>query len=207
MGNCSPKGITQSQKTPDDTIRVVTDSGTVLYLQGPKLVQEVVEDFPGYGVFGQGRGASSRPLPHDESLATSQFYHLLPLQTYGDSTAGALEMAGFAGPAVEPERASPPGLAESLASGAGLEVLPMPRRGDGVWKVKLVIDTKQLEEIMSQEVNVEALIERMREAASSTSSGNYTGAAAATQSPKRGKAKGGLGLRPSLSNIFRASSC
>lgn len=114
-------------------------------------------------------------------------------------------MEGFAGPAVEPERASPPALAESLASGAGLEVLPMPRRGDGVWKVKLVIDTKQLEEIMSQEVNVEALIERMREAASS-SSGNYTGAAA-SQSPKRGKAKGGLGLRPSLSNMFRASSC
>ncbi|KAK4752232.1 hypothetical protein SAY87_021030 [Trapa incisa] len=177
MGNCSPKGIAaESQKSPDNTIRVLTDSGTVLYLEGPKLVQEVVEDFPGYGIFrqGQGQGAlSSHPLPHNQNLSTSQLYHLLPLKTDGPT----------------------------MGSGrAGLEVLRMPRRGDGVWKVKLVIDPKQLEEIMSQEVNLEALIERMREAATSRSS-------ATTQSPRRGKGIGGSGSKPSLGSIFGAGSC
>lgn len=40
--------------------------------------------------------------------------------------------------------------------------------GNGVWKVKLVIDPKDLEMILSEEVNVEALIEHMRIAAKST---------------------------------------
>ncbi|KAL8515064.1 hypothetical protein ACS0TY_013953 [Phlomoides rotata] len=40
--------------------------------------------------------------------------------------------------------------------------------GNEVWKVKLVIDHKDLEMILSEEVNTEALIERMRIAAKST---------------------------------------
>lgn len=47
-----------------------------------------------------------------------------------------------------------------------VEVLPPP--GNGVWKVKLVIDPKDLEKILSEEVNTEALIEQMRIAANST---------------------------------------
>lgn len=46
-----------------------------------------------------------------------------------------------------------------------VKVLP-PK--DGVWRVKLVIDPKDLEEIMSKQVNIEALIEQMRVAAIST---------------------------------------
>ncbi|KAL0447742.1 UNVERIFIED_CONTAM: hypothetical protein Slati_1902100 [Sesamum latifolium] len=52
-----------------------------------------------------------------------------------------------------------------------VEVLPPP--GAGVWKVKLVIDPKDLERILAEQVNTEALIEHMRIAANST--------------PKRGK--------------------
>lgn len=40
--------------------------------------------------------------------------------------------------------------------------------GDGVWKVKLVIDPKELGQILAEEVNTEALIEQMRIAANST---------------------------------------
>ncbi|PIN20147.1 hypothetical protein CDL12_07163 [Handroanthus impetiginosus] len=58
----------------------------------------------------------------------------------------------------------------------GVEVLSAPR-GGGVWKVKLVIDPKDLEQILSEEVNTEALIEQMR-------------VAAANSTPKRGKSYG-----------------
>ncbi|GFP79309.1 hypothetical protein PHJA_000074400 [Phtheirospermum japonicum] len=39
---------------------------------------------------------------------------------------------------------------------------------NGVWKVKLVIDPRDLERILSEGVNTEALIERMRFVANST---------------------------------------
>lgn len=45
-----------------------------------------------------------------------------------------------------------------------------PRPGNGVWKVKLVINPKDLEKILSEEVNTEALIQQMRIAANSTPS-------------------------------------
>lgn len=41
-------------------------------------------------------------------------------------------------------------------------------QGSGVWKVKLVIDPKDLERILSEEVNTEAFFEQMRVAANST---------------------------------------
>ena len=56
---------------------------------------------------------------------------------------------------------------DNLANGSALEVIPTV--GDGVWRVKLVIDTKKLEEILSEQVNTEALIEKMRMVASSAS--------------------------------------
>ncbi|KAL6530861.1 hypothetical protein OROGR_014721 [Orobanche gracilis] len=49
---------------------------------------------------------------------------------------------------------------------ASVVVLPPPR--NGIWKVRLMIDPKNLEMILSEEVNTEALIERMRFAAKST---------------------------------------
>ena len=56
---------------------------------------------------------------------------------------------------------------DNLANGSALEVIPTV--GDGVWRVKLMIDTKKLEEILSEQVNTEALIEKMRMVASSAS--------------------------------------
>ncbi|KAB2608775.1 hypothetical protein D8674_011943 [Pyrus ussuriensis x Pyrus communis] len=53
---------------------------------------------------------------------------------------------------------------ENLAKGSSaLEVLPSG--GDGVWRVKLVIETKQLEELFSENGDAGALIETMRMAA------------------------------------------
>lgn len=45
---------------------------------------------------------------------------------------------------------------------------PPPPPGNGVWKVKLLINPKDLEKILSEEVNAEALIQQMRMAANST---------------------------------------
>ncbi|CAA0838236.1 Unknown protein [Striga hermonthica] len=58
------------------------------------------------------------------------------------------------------------GKADSKWRKSTVEVLPPPR--DGVWKVRLVIDQKDLSLILSEDVNTEALIERMRYAANST---------------------------------------
>lgn len=93
---------------------------------------------------------------------------------------------------MEPESAKKSSFAatefvDSLSNGSALEVLPSG--GDGVWKVKLVIDTKQLEEILSEQGNTEALIERMRMVASS-----------ASLTPRHAKS---LTWRPSFSNIFK----
>ncbi|KAL0408024.1 UNVERIFIED_CONTAM: hypothetical protein Sradi_1736800 [Sesamum radiatum] len=57
-----------------------------------------------------------------------------------------------------------------------VEVLPPP--GAGVWKVKLVIDPKDLERILAEQVNTEALIEHMRIAANSTPKRGKSGASA-----------------------------
>ncbi|KAL3645746.1 hypothetical protein CASFOL_010926 [Castilleja foliolosa] len=45
---------------------------------------------------------------------------------------------------------------------------PAANHKNGVWKVKLVIDPRDLERILSEGVNTEALIDRMRFAANST---------------------------------------
>ncbi|KAF4389441.1 hypothetical protein G4B88_006500, partial [Cannabis sativa] len=66
----------------------------------------------------------------------------------------------------------------------------LPSGGNGVWKVKLMIDTKQLEEILSEQGNTEALIERMRMVASSSSSGPLT--------PRHSKSK----WKSNFSNLF-----
>ena len=63
---------------------------------------------------------------------------------------------------------SPSDYVVNLPYGSALEVFPSVR--DGVWRVKLVIDTRQLERILSEQVNTEALIEKMRIAAAATSS-------------------------------------
>lgn len=78
---------------------------------------------------------------------------------------------------------------KKLSDGSGFEVLPPPRKG--VWKVKLVINTKQLEEILSEEVNTEALIEQMRAAVGSTK-----------VVPRWSKGYWGVKLKPILCNVL-----
>lgn len=180
MGNCSLKGVCEDCS---NSIRVLTDSGSIIEFNGPKLAGEVQNDYPGYGIFLQCKASS--PLPNHERLVSGKLYYLLPL--------GSKNMVCSKGVnAAEPETTKKSSYAalefvESLSNGQALEVLPSG--GDGVWRVKLMIDTKQLEGILSEQGNTEALIERMRMVASLT--------------PRHAKSFRGGGWRPSFSNLFK----
>ncbi|XP_021753870.1 uncharacterized protein LOC110719292 [Chenopodium quinoa] len=151
MGNCSLKSsATTSNKVVHTTIRIMTDSGRVIEIDGPKLAQEVLDDFPGYGIYQKGH--LTLPLFEDELLINGQFYYLLPFGVSGSKS-----------------------LSETVSSSvstsfwkdqnAAFEVLPS--KGNGVWRVKMAIDSKELEEMMSGN-NAEALIQMMRSAAKSS---------------------------------------
>ncbi|XAR70158.1 hypothetical protein NMG60_11026928 [Bertholletia excelsa] len=173
MGNCSPKGISVA-KGPI-SIRIMTDAGNIVEYECPKLAREVLRDFPGYGIFGQGRVSS--PLLDHEELHGGRFYYLLPLEEATPAQQTEKARSPDKEPheqapniKTEPERMSTSAAAKivnGLKSGSGVEVLLPPQKG--VWRVKLVIDTKQLEEILSGQANTEALIEQMRLVASSAS--------------------------------------
>ncbi|KAH1256729.1 Amino-acid permease BAT1 [Glycine max] len=61
MGNCSMKGTTGECH---HSIRVMCDSGAFLQLKAPKTVAQVLQHYPGYGIFRQGH--ASAPLPEQQ---------------------------------------------------------------------------------------------------------------------------------------------
>lgn len=198
MGNCSLKGVVED--CPNN-IRILTDYGDIVEFKGPKLAKDVLHEYPGYSIFRQGHASS--PLSTHEYLLGGHFYYLLPLQNeqrFSETKVlSQIHDVGLAKKKVAMEwidETEPPKMSSSaaamdcvddLATGPVLEALPT--LGDGVWRVKLVINTKQLEEILSEQVNTEALIEKMRMAASS-----------ASLTPRRSRSS----WKPALSNVFRA---
>ncbi|XWS61591.1 hypothetical protein CRYUN_Cryun07bG0138800 [Craigia yunnanensis] len=195
MGNCSLKGVTEECS---NSIRFLTDAGEIIDVKGPKLAQEIVNDFPGYAICK--RGQASFPLPEDECLVNGGFYYLLPLEKvqksgdYGVSKQVNKEAVKKIEVdwtnQIETPKMSSADFVENLSSGSALEVLPSQK--NGIWKVKLVINSQQLEDILSEQVNTEALIQKMRMAASS-----------ATLTSKRSKNSWALGWKPALSNVFK----
>ncbi|GMI88048.1 hypothetical protein like AT3G61920 [Hibiscus trionum] len=172
MGNSSLRGFNGDCK---NSIRVLTEAGEIIDLKGPKLAGEIVNDFPGYVVCRK-CGASMFPLNGDEWLVYGGFYYLLPLDKVRDGD-------GITGGKATPSSSA--GFVENLSA---MEVLPWKK--NGVWKVKLVINSHQLEDILSEQVNTEALIEKMRTAAASS----------ATVTPKRSKgSRVVMGCKPALS--------
>ncbi|KAL8141571.1 hypothetical protein V2J09_014603 [Rumex salicifolius] len=74
MGNCSQKSSATIK--PSTRIRILTETGRIMEFEGPKLAHEVLDDFPGYGIFR--RGQAALPLFDDEQLHGGQLYFLLP---------------------------------------------------------------------------------------------------------------------------------
>ncbi|KAL5747723.1 hypothetical protein ACOSQ2_025020 [Xanthoceras sorbifolium] len=199
MGNCSLKGTVESCP---NSVRVLTDSGSILEFKSPKFAGEVLESYPGYGIFP--RGHASSPLADHEHLISGRFYYLLPMEEKENVVCERVSRKQVKQIEVEEkldakrvEKMEPPKMSsadfvDSLGnvSGSALEILPS--QGNGVWKVKLMINTKQLEDILSEQVNIEALIEKMRMAASS-----------ASLTPRRSKSSWVVGWKPVFSNVFK----
>ncbi|XP_055821842.1 uncharacterized protein LOC129890295 [Solanum dulcamara] len=159
--NCSMKAVTDSRKSSDlNFARVMTDSGEILNLKGPKLVRQVLNEFPGYNIFSS--NCLSSPLHNQELLLDGQFYYLHPV--IEKETEHILEE--------EEEKTEQIRASSSLTKGSAMEVLPVQR--EGVWRVKLIINPQQLEEIFSEEGNTEALIEQMRIAANTSTIAKHT---------------------------------
>ncbi|XP_057968171.1 uncharacterized protein LOC131157797 [Malania oleifera] len=165
MGNCSLKGGTG--KGPN-CVRIVKDNGGILELEGPTPVQEVLGDFPGYGVFWQGQMSS--PVSDSAQLLNGQVYYLLPLvketRTQVSDTGQDNEWPSRRELLTSRESLE---MAPDPFTGSSLEVLPSP--GKGVWRVKVVMGSKQLEEVLAEEVTMEALIQKTRMAAANSSAG------------------------------------
>ncbi|KAL3360661.1 hypothetical protein AABB24_013881 [Solanum stoloniferum] len=158
--NCSMKSVRDSRKSSDlNFARVMTDSGEILNLKGPKLVRQVLNEFPGYNIFSS--NCLSSPLHNQELLLDGQFYYLQPV--IQNKTEPIL---------VEEEKTEQIRVSSSLTKGSAMEVLPAQR--EGVWRVKLIINPQQLEEIFSEEGYTEALIEQMRIAANTSSIAKHT---------------------------------
>uniref|UniRef100_A0A803LWL7 Uncharacterized protein n=1 Tax=Chenopodium quinoa TaxID=63459 RepID=A0A803LWL7_CHEQI len=150
MGNCSLRSSSSTCNKTHTNVRILTDSGRVIEIDGPKLAQEVLDDFPGYGIYQKGH--LTLPLFEDELLINGQVYYLLP---FGVSSSKSLSETGLS--------SEPTSFRKD--QNAAFEVLPS--KGNGVWRVKMAIDSKELEEMMSGN-NAEALIQMMRSAAKSS---------------------------------------
>ncbi|KAK4601256.1 hypothetical protein RGQ29_010712 [Quercus rubra] len=139
-----------------NSIWVLTNFGAILDFKGPIKARDILDDHPGLYYL--------LPLSKEHKLCkngvTEQVKNIGIIEQLKAEWMGVVEPAKMSSYAASD-------FVDNLANGSTLEVLPTV--GDGVWRVKLVIDTKQLEEILSKQVNTEALIEKMRMVASSAS--------------------------------------
>ncbi|XP_073128599.1 uncharacterized protein [Henckelia pumila] len=149
MGNCLCRGLGIAV---EEMVRVVTSTGGVMELYSPITAECITNEFPGHAVFPSPRHVSP-PLLHNEQLRGGRCYYLLPL--HGEAISSSIKT---------PYRMSVDdvGVVKRKSSEAA-EVFSRFKSG-GVWKVRLVISTEQLSEILSQEARTEELIENVRTA-------------------------------------------
>lgn len=158
MGNC------MAGEKRINVVRIMMDSGRIIEIKGPLQVRALINDFPGYAIFH--RGSATSPLMDHEQLERGRLYYLLPMAREQSEFPNSDAIEEFA-TKMTPLRLSTEASSELVMNttmGSSLEVLPSP--GNGVWRVKLVISSDQLAEVLSEQVNTQALIERMRAAAS-----------------------------------------
>ncbi|XP_010538836.1 PREDICTED: uncharacterized protein LOC104813045 [Tarenaya hassleriana] len=140
MGNCSIKAVSDGQNP--NSIRVFGGSGEAFEFNYPKLAGDILQEYPGYRIYGQ--SCASSPLSGDETLAGGQVYYLIPQGTNP-------RIVQYRKVNLQPK----------------IQVSPL-RRKNGMWKAKVVIGTKQLEEILAEEGNTEILIAQLRAAAANS---------------------------------------
>ncbi|XP_017434532.1 uncharacterized protein LOC108341347 [Vigna angularis] len=144
MGNCSMKGTIGECH---HTIQVMSDCEAILPFKALKTVAQVLQHYLGYGIFRQGH--ASEPLLEQERLSYGLFYYLLLLKDRKNCCCDNVRVEeGVRGLR---SKFAACDYVENLSNGSALEVLPVAK--NGVWRLKLVIEQRQLEEILSEQVN------------------------------------------------------
>ncbi|XP_068649477.1 uncharacterized protein [Aristolochia californica] len=184
MGNC------MAAEAGPEVVRIMTGSGGIMELESPINVQTVVKDFPGYGIFRQGNVCS--PLLHHDRLLIGHLYYLLPVSEER-TTVGPKKERGSEAEAKQVQIAPVRLSAAESSDLRSMEVLPSP--GKGVWRVKMAISRNELADILSEQENTEALIERMRQAVTVSEA-----------QPKRTRAAWAAGQRLSVSTDVRKTA-
>ncbi|RWR93304.1 hypothetical protein CKAN_02254900 [Cinnamomum micranthum f. kanehirae] len=144
MGNCMA-GVERI-----NVVRIMMDSGRIIELKGPLQVRALINDFPGYAIFR--RGSATSPLMDHEQLESGRLYYLLPMAREQSEFPNSEAIEEFA-TRMTPLRLSTETSSELVMNttmGSSLEVLPSP--GNGVWRVKLVISSDQLAEVLSEQL-------------------------------------------------------
>ncbi|CAN1178038.1 hypothetical protein LINPERHAP2_LOCUS33454 [Linum perenne] len=144
MGNCSPKGTATTREEGSNPVLIRTHSGDILEFKPPKLAKHVLTQYPGFHLYTHAQNTTTpTPVPDSQYLIAGRLYYLAPVK------------AATAGPA------------EALPNSTALQVVSSHR--EGVWKVKVMIDPKRLEKILSDKENVEVFIQKMRMAVAAES--------------------------------------
>lgn len=173
MGNCLFGGLGE---VGGEVIKVVTSNGGVMEFYAPLTVESITNEFPGHGIF-RNHDLFWKPLPlHDELLA-GESYYLLPLDVASDGGGGRSLLGGqivrqghirsnSLATSSSSEVAAPYRMSfdnQRMLKRSYTEAFSRSYGGNtGFWKVKLVISTEQLLEILSQDGPTQELIESVR---------------------------------------------
>ncbi|XP_047951054.1 uncharacterized protein LOC125196535 [Salvia hispanica] len=162
MGNCLFGGMGDGVGG-GEVIKVTNANGGVMEFHAPVTVESITDEFPGHAIF-RSQDLFWKPLPHSDVLAAGESYHLLPLLESSGSGGRKARVGHVRSNSAPPQQVGSAqyrmsvdsrGLGKRTAEEAGAAAR-------GFWKVKLVISTEQLLEILAEEGKTEELIESVR---------------------------------------------
>ncbi|KAE8698151.1 NAC domain-containing protein 12-like [Hibiscus syriacus] len=173
MGNCLFGGFEEEEEA-DGLIKVVTSNGGIMEFSAPISARNIVDEFPGNAIF-RSNDLLCKPICHHEELLPGKTYYLLPLNGNGSSVDNGDGNKGHvrsksdkvqpsSASAISPYRLSSD--VQGVLKRSHTDVFSRYNNKNngsrGFWKVKLVIGTEQLSEILSQEARTQELMENVR---------------------------------------------
>ncbi|KAJ4849943.1 hypothetical protein Tsubulata_003818 [Turnera subulata] len=171
MGNCL---FGAGEADDDDGVIkvIISGGGGVMELYGPVTAGCITSEFPGHAIFPSHDHQLfwRRPLYVHEELLPGHKYYLFP-ETTGEQQMvvreGHVRSKSIPTSVLLPYRMSND--CQGTLKRSYTDVFSRSnsqnhnhKRNNGFWKVKLVIKTEQLQEILSQEARTQELIENMR---------------------------------------------
>ncbi|KAE8725340.1 NAC domain-containing protein 12-like [Hibiscus syriacus] len=169
MGNCLFGGF--EEEVADGLIEVITSNGGIMEFSAPISAGNIVDGFCGNAIF-RSNDLLCKPICHHEELLPGKSYYLLPLNSKGNSPSdgdnnivreGHVRSKSDNVPSsvISPYRLSCD--VQGSLKRSYTDILSRYNNdGRGFWKVKLVIGTEQLLDILSQEARTQELMENVR---------------------------------------------